>query len=174
MSLTPEELFDHLYGLINKIPPPLGHRLSSSKEAILPLILYKVISDTYRDRVEHLKEKVGHEVARDPSLHRFTVPEEYEWQKMRSCERDLDASLNEALRAIERANPDTFSRVFRTDYETERVLDVRALRNLIDHLSEHSLSLHRLPAETVVEALLQLCEKKEKRGNTPDLSSLLS
>jgi len=69
-----------------------------------------VISDTYQDEVRELAEELGNEeLARDPDLHDIAMPEDYDWATLRGLntqETNYDEFINEALNAIEDANPE--------------------------------------------------------------------
>jgi type I restriction enzyme M protein len=136
MSLTLDELDRHLFkcaDIILDVVDPTDY-----KDYILPLVFYKVISDTYQDEVNELAEELGNEeLARDPDLHDIAMPEDYEWEALRSLnvqETNYDEFINESLKAIENANPEKLDGVFRADYVGEDALDNGRLSKLVEHL----------------------------------------
>ncbi|MCS3612678.1 type I restriction-modification system subunit M [Salinibacter ruber] len=170
MSLTLDELDSHLYGCADKIHDAVDP--TDYKDFILPLVFYKVISDTYQDEVEKWTEELGsEELARDPDLHDIAMPEEYAWGKLRGLntqETNYDEFINEALNAIEDANPDELDGVFRADYVGEDALDNSRLGRLVEHLSTYNLSAKRVPPDMLGEAYMDLvrhfAEQEGKEG----------
>lgn len=77
---------------------------------VFALLFYKRISDVYLENVEALEKELGDaELSRDPRMHDFVVPEDCVWDKIaRTTERELGTALNDAMRAIERANEPKF------------------------------------------------------------------
>ncbi|WP_263819160.1 type I restriction-modification system subunit M [Salinibacter sp.] len=170
MSLTLDELDSHLYGCADKIHDAVDP--TDYKDFILPLVFYKVISDTYQDEVEKWTEELGsEELARDPDLHDIAMPEEYAWEELRGLntqETNYDEFINEALNAIEDANPDELDGVFRADYVGEDALDNSRLGRLVEHLSTYNLSAKRVPPDMLGEAYMDLvrhfAEQEGKEG----------
>jgi type I restriction enzyme M protein len=142
MSLTLDKLESHLYGCADKIRNAVDK--TDYKDFILPLVFYKTISDTYQDELEKWTEELGDEdLARDPDLHDFVVPEGYSWEKLRGLnpqDTNYDEFIGEALNAIEDANPEKLEGVFRADYVREDALDNTRLGALVEHLSTYNLS----------------------------------
>src|SRR5437016_2306352 len=73
---------------------------------VFALLFYKRINDVYLENVAALEKDLGDsDLARDPRMHDFVVPDDCIWQKVAdTTERDLGKALNDAMRAIERAN----------------------------------------------------------------------
>ena len=170
MSLTLDELDSHLYGCADKIRNAVDK--TDYKDFILPLVFYKTISDTYQDELEKWAEELGDEdLARDPDLHDFVVPEGYSWEKLRGLnpqETNYDEFIGEALNAIEDANPEKLEGVFRADYVREDALDNTRLGALVEHLSTYNLSAKRVPPDMLGEAYMDLvrhfAEEEGKEG----------
>ncbi|WP_259258030.1 type I restriction-modification system subunit M [Salinibacter ruber] len=170
MSLTLDELDRHLFKCADIILDAVDP--TDYKDYILPLIFYKVISDTYQDEVSELAEELGNEdLARDPDLHDIAMPEKYSWEVLRGLntqETNYDGFINEALNAIEDANPEKLDGVFRADYVSEDALDNRRLSKLVEHLSTHNLSAKRVPPDMLGEAYMDLvrhfAEEEGKEG----------
>ena len=170
MSLTLDELESHLYGCADKIRNAVDK--TDYKDFILPLVFYKTISDTYQDELEKWTEELGDEdLARDPDLHDFVVPEGYSWEKLRGLnpqEVNYDEFIGESLNAIEDANPEKLEGVFRADYVREDALDNTRLGALVEHLSTYNLSAKRVPPDMLGEAYMDLvrhfAEEEGKEG----------
>jgi len=77
---------------------------------VFALLFYKRINDVYLENVAALEQELSDaELARDPRMHDFVVPDDCVWEKVaRKTERDLGTALNDAMRAIERANEPKF------------------------------------------------------------------
>src|SRR5437763_13969565 len=77
---------------------------------VFALLFYKRINDVYLENVAAWEQQLNNPgVARDPRMHDFVVPDDCLWEKVaRKPERDLGAALNDAMRAIERANEPKF------------------------------------------------------------------
>ena len=75
-----------------------------------------------------------------PEVHRFRVPAGCHWKDIRETPANVGAALSHAMRAIERANPDTLYRVFgAADWGNLEMLTDEILKDLIEGLSEVSL-----------------------------------
>jgi type I restriction enzyme M protein len=120
------------------------------KQFIFPLLFYKRLCDVYdEERAEALEESGGdEEYARLPELHRFQIPPEAHWSAVRSRVENVGRAIQDALREIERSNPDTLYDVFGDAAWTnkDRLPDY-LLRELIEHFSSHTLSVSNLPED---------------------------
>src|SRR5437762_1437513 len=78
---------------------------------VFALLFYKRINDVYLENVAALAKELGDaDLARDPRMHDFYVPEDAIWEKVaRTTERLLGQALNDAMRAVERANEPKFN-----------------------------------------------------------------
>ena len=76
-----------------------------------------------------------------PELHRFTLPDGCHWRDVRETPANVGAALARAMRGmIERANPDTLTRVFgAADWGNREMLGDEPLKDLIEGLSGVSL-----------------------------------
>ena len=71
-----------------------------------------------------------------PELHRFTLPDGCHWRDVRKTPANVGAALARAMRAIERANPETLTRVFgAADWGNREMLGDELLKDLIEGLS---------------------------------------
>src|SRR6266699_1422846 len=77
---------------------------------VFALLFFKRISDVYLEEVRNLTERLGdEELARDPKMHNFVVPDVCLWDNVAAKSRnELGSALNEAMIAIERANQPKF------------------------------------------------------------------
>ena len=107
------------------------------KGYILPLLFFKRISDVWDEEAAEAREIYGEiDLADFPELHRFTLPGGCHWREVRETPSNLGAVLARAMRAIERANPETLTRVFgAADWGNREMLGDELLRDLIEGLS---------------------------------------
>jgi type I restriction enzyme M protein len=80
--------------------------------------------------------------------HRFKIPEGAHWNDVRSQTTDLGKALQNAMRAIEQANPDTLAGIFGdAPWTNKSRLSDRILRDLIEHFSKYTLSIANVPED---------------------------
>ena len=107
------------------------------KGYILPLLFFKRISDVWDEEIAEARETYG-DIDPDafPELHRFSLPAGSHWRDVRETPASVGAALARAMRAIERANPDTLTRVFgAADWGNREMLDDELLKDLVEGLS---------------------------------------
>ena len=107
------------------------------KGYILPLLFFKRISDVWDEEAAEAREIYGEiDLVDFPELHRFTLPNGCHWRDVRETPANVGAALARAMRAIERANPETLTRVFgAADWGNREMLGDELLKDLIEGLS---------------------------------------
>ncbi|MFB6355567.1 MAG: N-6 DNA methylase, partial [bacterium] len=155
-ELTLDELDTHLFECQNIIRDAVDP--TDYKDYILPLVFFKTINDTYWDQYEELLEEYDgdEDIARDEAFHDFQIPEGYSWDDLLSRSENLNVFINECFDAIEEKNPDKLKGVFRADYTSAEGLSDSKLRQLIQHLDVHNLSVKRVPPDMLGEAYMDL------------------
>jgi len=113
---------------------------------VFALLFYKRISDVYVENVVALEKELGDpELARDPRMHDFVVPDDCVWDTVaRTTELKLGTALNDAMRAIERANEPKFDGILANstvDFNAQDRLPRSKLVTIINHFG--SLPLDR-------------------------------
>ena len=113
---------------------------------VFALLFYKRINDVYLENVADLEKELGDsDTARDPRMHDFVVPDDCLWEKVaRKTERELGAALNDAMRAVERANEPKFDGILTNstiDFNAQDRLPRSKLVAIINHFG--SLPLDR-------------------------------
>jgi len=120
------------------------------KQFIFPLLFYKRLCDVYdEEQTAALEESGGdQEYAALPEQHRFQIPEEAHWKATRTKVNNVGKIIQDALRAIETANPDTLFGVFGDAQWTNKDrLPDHMLRELVEHFSSLTLSLANCPED---------------------------
>lgn len=153
-------LFSHLWGAANILRGPVD--AADFKTYIFPLLFFKRLSDVYNEEYAiALEESDGDvEFARFPENHRFQVPEGCHWQDVRAKSTNIGYALQEAMRGIEQANPDTLQGIFGDAHWTnkDRLSDA-LLKDLIEHFSSLSLGNQYCKADILGQAYEYLIKK---------------
>ena len=75
---------------------------------ILPLLLFKSISDVWDEEIAEAQEIYGEaDPWLFPEIHRFVVPGGFHWNDVRETATNVRAALHRAMQEIECANPGT-------------------------------------------------------------------
>ena len=132
------------------------------KQFIFPLLFYKRLCDVFDDEtVIALRDSGGDEdFALFPENHRFQVPADAHWREIRKVNRDVGSALQQAMRAIETANPDKLFGIFGDAQWTnkDRLSDAM-LRDLIEHFSTLELTVANLPEDELGQGYEYLIKK---------------
>lgn len=135
--LTQAELNGFLEEAADKLRGNVDH--SEFRGYVFALLFFKRISDVYDEEVAKLTLKLGDkEMARDPKMHLFVVPEECAWDvATRHTPTDLGTKLNETMLAIERANQPHFDGILtnKIDFNKSDEMPRDKLVGLINHFS---------------------------------------
>lgn len=120
------------------------------KQYIFPLVFLKRISDVYDE--EHIASLATYEgdekLAGLRENHRFAIPSGAHWDDIRAVTANVGPTILRAMRAIERANPDTLPGVFGDgDWGNRNLLSDSTLVDLIEHFSSRILSIANLPED---------------------------
>lgn len=149
-QLSLSELEQHLWGAANILRGPVDQ--VDFKSYIFPLLFFKRICDVYDEEYAEALEESGGDVefASFAENHRFQVPETAHWNIVREKPENLGLAIQNAMRSIEMANPETLYGVFGdTNWSNKERLSDRLLRDLIEHFSKVSLA-NRIVAPDVV------------------------
>lgn len=120
------------------------------KQFIFPLLFYKRLCDVYDEELSTALEESGgdQKYAALPEQHRFQIPAEAHWKVTRNQVKNVGKAIQDGLREIERANPDTLYAVFGDAQWTNKDrLPDHMLRELIEHFSSQTLSLANCPED---------------------------
>lgn len=114
------------------------------KQFIFPLLFYKRLCDVFDEEVAAaLAESGGDQAyAHFAENHRFQIPEDAHWKTVREASKNVGTKLQNALRAIETANPDKLFGIFGDAKWTNKDrLPDHTLKELIEHFSSLILSV---------------------------------
>lgn len=151
--MTQQELEKYLWGAATTLRGTID--AGDYKQYIFPLMFFKRICDVYDEEFENaLAESDGDlEYAAFAENHHFQVPKGAHWNDVRETTTNIGLALQNAMRAIEKANPDTLEGIFGDASWTnkERLSDAM-LTNLIEHYSEQTLNLKNVPDDKLGNA----------------------
>ena len=132
------------------------------KQFIFPLLFFKRLCDVFdEETAAALRDSGGDEnFAMFPENHRFQVPADAHWREIRKVSRDVGRALQQAMRAIETANPDKLFGIFGDAQWTnkDRLSDAM-LRDLIEHFSALELTVANLPEDELGQGYEYLIKK---------------
>jgi type I restriction enzyme M protein len=151
--MTQQELEKYLWGAATQLRGTID--AGDYKQYIFPLLFFKRICDVYDEEFENaLKESNGDmEYATFAENHHFQIPEGAHWKDVRETTTNVGLALQEAMRDIEKANPDTLHGIFGdASWTNKDRLSDEILTNLIEHYSKHRLSLANVPDDQLGNA----------------------
>ncbi len=145
--LSQRELEPYLWGAATLLRGLID--ANDYKQHIFPLLFFKRLSDVwdedYREAYGHSQDE-GYSTA--TANDRFTIPEGAHWKDARGASRDVGRVLLNAFQAIEAANPQRLQGVFGNAAWTDKArMPDETLKNLIEHFSQHTLSLANVPED---------------------------
>ncbi|MBK9096710.1 MAG: SAM-dependent DNA methyltransferase [bacterium] len=151
--MTQQQLEKYLWGAATYLR---GHiDAGDYKQYIFPLLFFKRICDVYDEEFEvALTESNGDlDFAAFEENHRFQVPKNAHWKKVREQTVNVGMAIQKALRAIEKANPDTLYGIFGdASWTNKDRLPDETLVNLIEHFSQHKLDIATVPDDQLGNA----------------------
>jgi type I restriction enzyme M protein len=151
--MTQQQLEKYLWGAATLLRGTID--AGDYKQYIFPLLFFKRICDVYDEEYERaLTESDGDlEYAAFAENHHFQVPAGAHWNNVRATTTNVGMALQEAMRAIEKANPDTLYGIFGdASWTNKDRLSDAILINLIEHYSQHKLSLSAVPDDQLGNA----------------------
>ena len=103
------------------------------KQYVFPLLFYKRLSDVWDEEyATALAESDDLAYALDTANDRFVIPDGAHWNQVRAIPRDVGRAIQDALRAIEAANPDRLDGVFgEAPWTNKERLPDATLKNLL-------------------------------------------
>jgi len=151
--MTQQQLEKFLWGAATKLRGLIDG--GDYKQYIFPLLFFKRICDVYDEEFEvALKDSDGDkEYAAFAENHHFIVPKGAHWQDVRETTTNVGTALQNAMRDIEKANPDTLYGIFGdASWTNKDRLSDEILINLVEHYSQHKLNLATVPDDKLGNA----------------------
>jgi type I restriction enzyme M protein len=151
--MTQQELEKYLWGAATALRGTID--AGDYKQYIFPLLFFKRISDVYDEEFENaLAESDGDiEYAAFAENHHFQIPKDAHWTDVRETTTNIGLALQNAMRAIEQANPDTLHGIFGdASWTNKERLSDSMLTDLIEHYSQHKLNLKNVPDDKLGNA----------------------
>lgn len=159
-SITQQELESYLWGAAVYLRGTID--AGDYKQFIFPLLFYKRVCDVFDEETRAaLSESGGDEsFAAYPENHRFQVPADAHWRRVRNAASEIGQALQSGMRAIETANPDKLFGIFGDAQWTnkDRLSDAM-LRDLVEHFSALDLSIANLPEDELGQGYEYLIKK---------------
>lgn len=134
---------------------------SDYKQYVFPLLFYKRLSDVYLEEyTEALELHDGDaEYAAMPMHHRFDIPQEARWEKVRNTSKNIGEAIQTALRLIESNNPRLHSVFGDAQWTNKERLPDHLLADLIEHFSKIPLGIKSVAQDDLGEAYEYLIKK---------------
>ncbi len=100
--------------------------------------------------------------------HHFQIPDGAHWNDVREKTVNIGSALQEAMRAIEQANPDTLFGIFGdASWTNKDRLSDAILTNLIEHFSQQKLNIGNVPDDQLGNAYEYLIKEfSDDSGHT--------
>ncbi len=154
------KLQSHLWEAANILRGPVD--AADFKTYIFPLLFFKRLCDVYDEELDAALRESADDMtyALFPENHRFQVPGDCHWKEVRARSANIGHALQQAMRGIEQANPDTLLGIFGDAQWTnkDRLSDA-LLKDLIEHFSSLSLGNEDCRADVLGQAYEYLIKK---------------
>lgn len=151
--MTQQELEKYLWGAATALRGTID--AGDYKQYIFPLLFFKRICDVYDEEfAQAMQDSDGDlEYAAFEENHRFQIPQGAHWNTVRETTLNVGMAIQDAMRAIEKANPDTLYGIFGdASWTNKDRLSDATLNNLIEHFSQYQLSLANVPDDKLGNA----------------------
>jgi type I restriction enzyme M protein len=150
--LSLPELETHLWGAATILRGLVD--AGDYKQFIFPLLFYKRLSDVWDEEYAQAFQEAGDAAyATSMAGERFVIPTGSHWRDVRETAKDVGQAIQNALRAIESANPDRLDGVFGdAPWTNKERLPDRTLKNLLEHFSKLTLSIANVPEDELGNA----------------------
>lgn len=134
---------------------------SDYKQYIFPLLFYKRLSDVYLEEYNEAMElhEGDAEYAAMPMFHRFNIPTEAAWEKVRNTSKNIGEAIQNALRLIEVNNPRLHGVFGDAQWTNKERLPDHLLADLIEHFSKIPLGIKSVAQDDLGEAYEYLIKK---------------
>lgn len=158
--ITQQQLETYLWGAATLLRGTID--AGDYKQFIFPLIFYKRLCDVFNEEIQNALAESGgdRKFALYPENHRFQIPADAQWSETRTVAKNVGQTIQNAMRAIETANPDKLYGIFGDAQWTnkDRLPDAM-LRDLIEHFSSLDLTVANLPEDELGNGYEYLIKK---------------
>jgi type I restriction enzyme M protein len=155
-----DKLESYLWEAANILRGPVD--AADFKTYVFPLLFFKRLSDVYDEEYRTALTESGgdEEYARFPQNYRFQIPPDCHWEDVRTVTTNVGQALQNAMRGIEKANPETLYGIFGDAQWTnkERLPD-SLLRDLMEHFSRFNLNNQNAQADVLGQSYEYLIKK---------------
>jgi type I restriction enzyme M protein len=151
--MTQQALEKYLWGAATALRGTIDS--GDYKQYIFPLLFFKRICDVYDEEFEKaLTLSDGDiEYASFEENHRFQIQKEAHWNHVRETTVNVGMAIQEAMRTIEKENPETLYGIFGdASWTNKDRLSDETLTNLIEHFSQYQLNLANVPDDQLGNA----------------------
>jgi len=151
--MNQQELEKYLWGAATALRGTID--AGDYKQFIFPLLFFKRISDVYDEEYQNALAESGGDVeyAEFAENHHFQIPEGAHWNDVRETTVNVGLALQDAMREIEKANPETLHGIFGdASWTNKDRLSDEILISLIEHFSQHKLTLANVPDDQLGNA----------------------
>lgn len=125
------------------------------------MLFYKRLSDVYLEEYNEALElhEGDAEYAAMPMFHRFNIPSEASWEKVRNTSKNIGEAIQNALRLIEANNPRLHGVFGDAQWTNKERLPDHLLADLIEHFSKIPLGIKSVAQDDLGEAYEYLIKK---------------
>lgn len=158
--ITQQELESYLWGAAVLLRGLID--AGDYKQFIFPLLFYKRVADVWEEEYQAALANSSGDLsyAQFAENHRFQIPDGAHWNDVRQAPKNVGATIQKAMRAIESANPDLLDGIFGDAPWTNRErLPDETLKDLIEHFSTQTLSVANVPEDELGNAYEYLIKK---------------
>ena len=134
---------------------------SDYKQYVFPLLFFKRLSDVYLEEFNEALElhEGDAEYAAMSMYHRFEIPEEASWERVRNTSKDIGEAIQNALRLIEAKNERLHGVFGDAQWTNKERLPDHLLSDLIQHFSKIPLGIKSVAQDDLGEAYEYLIKK---------------
>lgn len=158
-SLNKNKLEDLLWGAAEFLRGQID--ASDYKQYVFPLLFFKRLSDVYLEEYNEALElhEGDAEYAAMSMYHRFDIPEEASWEKVRNTSKNIGEAIQNALRLIEARNERLHGVFGDAQWTNKERLPDHLLSDLIQHFSKIPLGIKSVAQDDLGEAYEYLIKK---------------
>lgn len=158
-TLNNNKLEDLLWGAAEFLRGQID--ASDYKQYVFPLLFFKRLSDVYLEEFNEALElhEGDAEYAAMSMYHRFDIPEEASWEKVRNTSKDIGEAIQNALRLIEAKNERLHGVFGDAQWTNKERLPDHLLSDLIQHFSKIPLGIKSVAQDDLGEAYEYLIKK---------------